>query len=215
MFILNKVNSIANHFLAELRHLEIQKDSMRFRRNMERLGELMAYELSKTMDYEEQTIKTALGTAKVNLLKRQPVLVTILRAGIPFHQGFLNYFDQAESSFIGAYRTSHTGKEDFDIMMEYIAVNALDNRELILIDPMLASGKSIIKTLNTLLKYGTPAHIHVVAGIATPEGIDYINHHFTLPYTLWTAALDEKLNDKAYIVPGLGDAGDLSFGTKI
>lgn len=188
---------------------------MRFRGNMERLGELLAYELSKSLQYAPKQIKTPLGVSTVNVLKEDPVLVTILRAGIPFFQGFLNYFDKAASGFIGAYRAMHDHNEGFNINMEYLAVNDISQKELIIVDPMLATGKSMIKSISTLMKYGKPGHIHIVTAIAAPEGIDYIKKELSYQFTIWAAAVDEKLNDKAYIVPGLGDAGDLSYGAKL
>lgn len=213
MFILNETNSIANQFIAELRDVTVQTDSMRFRRNMERLGELLAYEISKTLPYTSNEVVTPLGTATTNLLQQQPVLATILRAGLPLYQGFLNYFDRAESAFIAAYRTSHGKDNSFEINMEYLASPELDGKILILADPMLATGKSLIKAYEALLKYGTPAHTHVAVAIASTAGVNYVQQHMS-NYSLWIGALDKELNEKSYIVPGLGDAGDLSFGTK-
>jgi uracil phosphoribosyltransferase len=216
MFILNQTNSIANHFLAELRDIEIQKDSMRFRRNMERLGELLAYEASKSLTYKAQELQTPLCPTTENLLQDQPVLLTILRAGLPFYQGVLNYFDRADSGFVGAFR-SENGKDTlgFEIDMGYKATPSLEGREVILVDPMLATGRSLIKAIDGLLVNGTPARIHILAAIAAPEGVEYVKEQLQVPHEFWLGALDEKLNEKSYIIPGLGDAGDLAYGQKL
>lgn len=214
MFVLTEKASIANHFIAELRDKQVQKDSMRFRRNMERIGELLAYELSKKLAYEPIQISTPLGAKDTVLLKQQPVLATILRAGLPLFQGFVNYFDKADSAFIGAYRGKHKQDESFDIELHYAVAPDLRERTLILIDPMLATGKSAVKAYNSLLQYGMPANTHLVAAVASQQGIAYIQEQLPL-CQLWFGAVDEKLNSKAYIIPGLGDAGDLAFGTKI
>ncbi len=213
MFVLTKEPSIANHFLAELRDINIQKDRKRFRQNLERLGELLAYEISKSLVYQTETVTTPLGTASTQLLTQQPILATILRASLPFHQGFLNVFDHADNAFIGAYRGHHVGSEDFEIEMDYIAAPNLDGRVLIIIDPMLATGRSLEKVYQALLKFGTPAQTHIAAVIASPEGLEYLQEK-TPDCKLWVAAIDEKLDKNAYIVPGLGDAGDLAFGLK-
>lgn len=213
MFVLTKEPSIANHFLAELRDINIQKDRKRFRQNLERLGELLAYEISKSLVYQTETVTTPLGTASTQLLTQQPILATILRASLPFHQGFLNVFDHADNAFIGAYRGHHVGSEDFEIEMDYIAAPNLDGRVLIIIDPMLATGRSLEKVYQALLKFGTPAQTHIAAVIASPEGLEYLQEK-TPDCKLWVAAIDEKLDENAYIVPGLGDAGDLAFGLK-
>lgn len=215
MFILNEVNSIAHHFLSEIRDVKVQKDTMRFRRNMERLGEILAYEVSKMLLYEEKKILTPLGEASIPLLKDQPVLISVLRAGLPFFQGFLNFFDKADSGFIGAYRNPHDVNFNFDIALDYIAAPEIKNKTIIIIDPMLATGSSLVKAIQQLVVTGVPHHIHVVSAIAAPEGINYIKENVQNPYTVWTGAIDEKLNHMSYIVPGLGDAGDLSFGSKI
>jgi uracil phosphoribosyltransferase len=212
IFILNQVDSIANHMLMELRDKSLQQDRMRFRKNMERLGALLAYELSKKLDYNMQKVETPLGISTINLLKDQPVLVTVLRAGIPFFQGFQNFFDQAECGFIGAYRWEETA--DITINLKYLAAPGIEGKHLILVDPMLATGKSFMASIEALMKYGKPAHIHVAALVAAPEGVAFITDNLKLPFTIWTCALDEKLNEHAYIVPGLGDAGDLSYGNK-
>jgi uracil phosphoribosyltransferase len=214
MFILTENNNIAHHFIAELRDVTIQHDSMRFRRNLERLGELMAYEISKTMRYRPRVVETPLGFAHMQELEEQPVLVPILRAGLPLYQGFLNLFDCAPSAFIGAFRGQHAADFTFEIEMRYIAAPDLSGRELILIDPMLATGKSVLIAIEALMQYGKPDKIHIVSAIASREGAAHVRQR--LPEArLWTGALDEELNDKFYIVPGLGDAGDLAFGDKI
>jgi uracil phosphoribosyltransferase len=212
IFILNQVDSIANHMLMELRDKSLQLDRMRFRKNMERLGSLLAYELSKKLDYHQQRVETPLGVSTINLLNEQPVLVTVLRAGIPFFQGFQNFFDQAECGFIGAYRKEDTA--EIAINLEYLAAPGLEGKQLILVDPMLATGKSFMASVEALMRHGKPAHVHVASLVAAPEGIAFITDTLKLPFTIWTCALDEKLNENAYIVPGLGDAGDLSYGIK-
>lgn len=181
---------------------------------MERTGELLAYELSKNLEYQTQRIATPLGIAEMSLLKNYPYLITIMRAGIPFYQGFLNFFDKSDSGFIGAFRTDYDRKRDFDIDMDYFAIGEIQDREIVLIDPMLATGKSIIKAINYLLQKGIPKRIHIAALIASREGYTYLNSHCKVPIDFWIAAMDEELNDKSYILPGLGDAGDLSFGKK-
>ncbi len=213
IFNLSDHNSIANNFLFELRDTDIQKDKMRFRKNMERLGEIMAFEVSKTLPFISTTAVTPLGEKRINILKNQPVLVTILRAGLPYFQGFLNFFDHAESGFIGAYRKE--GENHITIKLEYLATTALNERVVILIDPMLATGRSVVDTVDAMLRNGKPSHLHVVSLVAAPDGIRYLNENIKVPFSLWTCAVDEKLNDQFYIVPGLGDAGDLSFGDKL
>lgn len=214
MFILNDQNSIANQYLAEIRDVEQQHDRLRFRKNMERLGEIMAYEISKKMPFNPQQVRTPLGNAEAQVLSNQPVLVTILRAGIPFYQGFSNFFDRADTGFIGAFRAPHVGGEDVTITMNYVTMPDIEGRQLIVVDPMLATGRSMIKSLNALLEYGKPAHIYLVSVIAAPEGITHIQQHFKEECSIWTCALDDKLDENAYIVPGLGDAGDLAYGPK-
>lgn len=214
MFILSETNSIANHFIAELRDVNIQQDSMRFRKNMERLGEILAYEVSKTLTYQAATVQSPLAIADTNLLTNQPVLVTILRASLPFHQGFLNVFDRAENAFIGAYRGKHRPDETFDIQMDYLASPNLSNKTIILIDPMLATGKSLLKSYQALLTYGPPAQIIIATAIAAPEGIEFLQKEIPT-VDFFIGSLDEKLNHKFYIVPGLGDAGDLAYGAKL
>jgi uracil phosphoribosyltransferase len=214
VFNLSENNSIANQFLAELRDLETQKDRAKFRRNLEKLGEVIAYELSKTMAYEKKPLVTPMAITSVNQLVSQPVLAVILRAGIPFFQGFINFFDQADCAFIGACRKEHNADYSFDISMEYVATPKLENRTLIIIDPMLATGKSILSSYATLLEYGKPSKFFVASAIAAPEGIDLLEREIP-EVSIWTGAIDEKLNSKFYILPGLGDAGDLAYGGKI
>ncbi|MEO1050622.1 MAG: uracil phosphoribosyltransferase [Bacteroidota bacterium] len=214
MFVLNNGDSIANHFIAELRDVERQKDRMRFRKNLYRIGQLLAYEISKSMRYVPVSVETPLGKANTVLLEHQPVLIPILRAAIPFFDGFLDFFDGADAGFAAAYRIEEAG-EGIDVYLGYLAANDLTDKEVILIDPMIATGKSLVKTINRLRENGDPAHLHLASVIAAPEGINYISENLDLKYSVWTGALDESLNDKAYIVPGLGDAGDLSYGSKI
>lgn len=211
---LGKQNSILNEFLAELRDAEIQKDSMRFRKNLERTGEICAYEISKTLDWIPKIVTTPLGTARASVLQQQPVLATILRAGLPFHQGMLNIFDKAENAFISAYRKyQHDGS--FDVHVEYISCPDLNNKVLILSDPMLATGISIELVCKALLRSGRPKQIHIATVIASVQAVDYVKKHLPNNTTIWACAIDEELTAKAYIVPGLGDAGDLAFGKKI
>ncbi len=205
--------SIFSTFLAELRDCTIQQDPLRFRRNLERVAEVMGYELSKTLEYEEMNVTTPLGEATVPLLKQQPVLATILRAGLPMHQGLLNVFDRAESAFVSAYR-KHTTAEDFDIHVEYLASPNLDGKTLIISDPMLATGSSMVMVYKALLKQGKPARVHIVAAIAAPEALEYVRKHLPDTASIWVGAIDRELTAQSYIVPGLGDAGDLAFGEK-
>lgn len=212
---LGNQDSIFNHFIREIRDVNIQNDSMRFRRNIERIGELFAYEISKELEYEDKKITTPLGISTESLIKNKPVLSTILRAGLPLHQGFLNYFDSSDNAFISAYR-KHKKGGDFEIKIEYMSSPDLENKTIILCDPMLASGSSMILAMEALLSQGTPKHIHIVAVIASSEGINYVKENIpTQNCTLWIGAEDEEMTSQSYIVPGLGDAGDLSFGKKV
>ncbi|SHI29376.1 uracil phosphoribosyltransferase [Hymenobacter daecheongensis DSM 21074] len=204
--------SIANHFLAELRDVDVQRDSLRFRRNLQRLGEIMAYKISSQLSYAEKTVTTPLGESVSKQLHDFPVLATVLRAGLPFHQGFLNYFDQSPSAFAAAYRIEGTAQ--VRVQVDYLSAPSLDERVLILADPMLASGKSLVQTYRAMLRFGQPRQVHIAAVIASPEGVEYVTREIP-EATLWVAAIDEKLNAQAYIVPGLGDAGDLSYGSKL
>lgn len=205
--------SLFRTFIAELRDEKIQKDPMRFRRNLERIGETMAMEISKKMAYEKSEVKTPLGTAETELLSEQPVLGTILRAGLPLHQGFLNYFDRAENAFISAYR-KHNKDGSFVIELEYMASPSIDGKTLILCDPMLATGRSMVIVLKALKDFGTPAKIHIATAIASKEGMKYLEKHISSTTEVWVGAIDDELTAQSYIVPGLGDAGDLAFGTK-
>ena len=212
---LGKQNSIFNHFIREIRDVNIQKDAMRFRRNIERIGEIFAYEISKKMTYENIDITTPLGISLESLMIEKPVLATILRAGLPLHQGLLNYFDSSENCFISAFRKHNRGG-DFEIKIEYMSSPDLEGKTVILCDPMLASGSSMVLAMEALLLKGKPKHIHVVVTIASSEGIQYFKEN--LPFrncTLWLGAEDKEMTAQSYIVPGLGDAGDLAFGEKI
>ena len=207
-------NSIVNQFMSELRDKGIQQDRMRFRRNLERIGEIMAYEISRTLNYSTRQITTPLGEKDLNLPADPVVLATILRAGLGFHQGFLSYFDKAENAFISAYR-QYTNETDFDIHVEYIASPTLENKVMILADPMLATGKSMELCYNALCaSKGTPAVTHVAAVIASRQAIEYVEKHLPANTVIWVADIDDTLNAHGYIVPGLGDAGDLAFGEK-
>ena len=211
---LSKHNSLLNHWVAELRDVHVQNDRMRFRRNIERIGEVAAYELSKTLRFKTVDVTTPLGIASTSLLEEQPVLGTILRAGLPLHQGMLNYFDKADNAFISAYRKHHPDGS-FEISLEYLSCPDLNNRILILCDPMLATGASIVETIQAIQKTYTPAQIHIVVTIASQKGIEHVEKELGAAIPIWCAAIDPILNDKSYIVPGLGDAGDLAFGTKM
>ena len=210
---LSSHKSILNKFLYEMRSVEKQKDSMRFRINMERMGEIMAYEISKHLDYELSTVETPLGEANMEVPKDSIVLASILRAGLPLHQGFLRIFDDVENGFVSAYR-SHHKDGTFDIKLEYITCPNIEGKVLILLDPMLATGASIHKTLEYLEEYGSPKQVHVVSVIASSQGVKHIQRFFPNAQ-IWTGAIDEELTAKSYIVPGLGDAGDLCFGVKL
>ncbi len=212
-FVLSETPSVGNHFLAELRDAGIQQDSMRFRRNMERLGELFAYEISKTFTYVDTDFETPLGTATVPIMEEYPVLATILRAGLPLHQGLLNFFDKSDSAFISAYRK--TGKDgSFTIKSDYSATPDLDGKILILCDPMLATGRSMVICCKELLNTYTIKQVHIVTVIASTEGINYVKANLPEAH-LWIGAIDEEMTTKSYIVPGLGDAGDLAYGVKV
>lgn len=208
-------NSVANNFVSQLRDISIQKDRMRFRKNIERLGEIMGYELSKKFSYKERDVDTPLGSAKVHYLNEELVLCSILRAGLPLHTGLLNYFDDAENSFISAYRHHPNNDEEFEILIEYLASPSLENKTLILADPMLATGRSFVNVFKALEKMGKPKAIHLVSVIGAREGIEYLQEIFPEDSHLWIATIDEHLDDRGYIVPGLGDAGDLCFGSKM
>lgn len=213
LHILNEQPSILHHYIAEIRDQEVQKDRMRFRRNLERIGEVAAFEISKKLEYEIKEITTPLGVAQIPLLKEQPIVATILRAGLPLHQGVLNYFDKADNAFVTAYRRHHKDGS-FDIRLDYLSSPSLNNRILILTDPMLATGSSMVMTYKAMLQHGKPKHTHIVCAIASMEGVEYVKSHLPSDVTIWAGAVDEELTAQAYIVPGLGDAGDLAFGEK-
>ena len=213
IFNLSEQKSIANKFIAELRDVNIQKDKMRFRRNLERVGEVLAYEISRTLRYEQTNVETPLGIATTNKITQRIVLATILRAGLPLHQGMLNYFDDADNSFISAYRMHHKDGS-FEINIEYVSCPNLNDSVVILCDPMLATGASINKTLDKLKEYGKPTEIHIATAVASSFGLEYIRRLHPHVH-IWMGALDDELTAKSYIVPGLGDAGDLSFGSKL
>ena len=210
---LSNQNSLLQQYVSELRDVNLQKDRMRFRKNIERIGQIMAYEISKTMQWKTVEVTTPLGKHQSTRLAEQPVLATILRAGLSMHQGLLSLFDEADCAFISAYR-KHTSDTEFDIVVEYLASPDINNKVVLLIDPMLATGQSIELTYKALLRYGKPKQLHVVSLIASKPGIDYLMDHLQ-GHTLWIAAVDDALNEHGYIVPGLGDAGDLSFGEKM
>lgn len=212
--ILSHTNSLVNVFLSELRDTVIQQDNMRFRRNLERLGEIFAYEISKTLEYEPREVTTPLGIATVPVLKEQPVIATILRAGLPVHQGLLNYFDQASNAFVSAYRKHHKDGS-FEIKVEYMSAPDLDDKVLIICDPMLATGTSMLMAYKALSGNGKPRHIHVIGLIASVEGVNYVKKHFPENTSIWLGAVDDELTVRSYIVPGLGDAGDLAYGKKV
>lgn len=207
--------SVINQFISELRDVEVQKDGMRFRRNLERCGEIFAYEISRRLEYEEKEVITSLGAANVPMLKEYPVLGTILRAGLPLHQGLLNVFDKSENAFVSAYR-KHRKDGEFTIKIEYISSPELTDRILVLSDPMLATGLSVSLAYKELMGRGKPKHTHIVSILASTQGVEYIKKHFSKnDVTLWVGAIDDELTAQAYIVPGLGDAGDLAYGKKL
>ena len=209
----SKTNSIYNNFLSQLRDLKVQKDRMRFRRNLERLGEITAYEISKELQFKEADIYSPLGVSKTQVIEQQPVIATILRAGLPLHQGFLNYFDNSDNCFISAYR-KHKNNEDFEVEIEYLSSPDVEGKVVILTDPMIASGASMVLAYKALLSKGKPKHVHVVGVISSLEGINYVKKHMPENTTIWIGAIDEEMTAQSYIVPGLGDAGDLAFGEK-
>jgi uracil phosphoribosyltransferase len=210
---LSKKHSLITNWTSELRSTEIQTDRMRFRRNLQRIGEAIAYEISKVLPWQEKEIQTPLGIHTSKVLTDQPVLATILRAGIPLHQGLLNYFDKADNAFISAYR-KHRRDGGFEINLEYLSSPVLENRVLILSDPMLATGASLAAALQALKDHGTPSQVHVVSAIAASVGIEYVIREFGEKLYIWCGDIDDELTAKGYIVPGLGDAGDLAFGSK-
>lgn len=210
---LSRENSLLNHFVAELRDVEIQQDRMRFRHNVQRLGEILAYEISKDLKYEAAEVETPLGISQTALLEQQPVIATILRAGLPMHEGMLRFFDKAGNAFISAYRHHHKDGS-FEINVEYVSAPSLQGRPLIICDPMMATGASMEIAIRQLIKHGQPSEIYVATIIAAADGVEYLRKQ--IPYArIFTCAIDEELTAKSYIVPGLGDAGDLAYGPKI
>lgn len=213
--LLSQQDSLINQYISEIRNVSVQQDAHRFRTNMERIGECVALEISKKLEYSEKEIETPLGIAKVRTLDSQVVLGTILRAGIPMHYGMLRYFDKAENAIISAYRR-HSSETAFDIQVEYMSAPSLQDKVLILCDPMLATGMSMVACYKILTEHrGVPKHTHIVSVIASEQGLDYTRHNLPGDVTYWMGAVDPELNAKSYIVPGLGDAGDLAFGVKL
>lgn len=213
MFVLNEKSSIASDYIAEMRDYSVQKDRLRFRTNMERIGEILAYEISKELTYQERQVRTPLGTSKVHTLKSEVVLATILRAGMPFHQGFLRIFDKAENAFIGAYRGNYLRDQELEVEMDYVSSPDLTGKTLILVDPMLATGRSMEKVYHGLLRFGIPRQTYVASIIASKYGVEYVGQRMS-ECRMYIGAVDNELDEHFYIVPGLGDAGDLAYGPK-
>ena len=212
---LERTDSVFNQYMAELRDAVIQQDRMRFRRNLERIGEVMAYEISKAFEYDDEEVTTPLGIKQIRTMHEQPVIATILRAGLPFHNGMLSMFDQADSAFIAAYRKYDKNEEDSEIRVEYFSSPDIEDRILILCDPLLATGESIVKTLNGLMEDMMPEEIHIAVAVASQDGLDYVERTMSrLPITIWVGSIDEELTARAYVVPGIGDVGDLAYGEK-
>jgi len=212
---LERTDSVFNQYMAELRDAVIQQDRMRFRRNLERIGEVMAYEISKNFEYDDEEVTTPLGIKQIRTMHEQPVIATILRAGLPFHNGMLSMFDQADSAFIAAYRKYDKNEEDSEIRVEYFSSPDIEDRILILCDPLLATGESIVKTLNGLMEDMMPKEIHIAVAVASQDGLDYVERIMSrLPVTIWVGSIDEELTARAYVVPGIGDVGDLAYGEK-
>lgn len=212
---LEKTDSVFNQYMAELRDVVIQQDRMRFRSNLERIGQVMAYEISKSFEYDDEEVNTPLGIKQIRTMHEQPVIATILRAGLPFHNGMLSMFDQADSAFIAAYRKYDKNEEDSEIRVEYFSSPDIEDRILILCDPLLATGESIVKTLNGLIEDMMPKEIHIAVAVASQDGLDYVERTMSrLPITIWVGSVDEELTARAYVVPGIGDVGDLAYGEK-
>ena len=212
---LEKTDSVFNQYMAELRDAVIQQDRMRFRRNLERIGQIMAYEISKAFEYDDEEVTTPLGIKSIRTMHEQPVIATILRAGLPFHNGMLSMFDQADSAFIAAYRKYDKNEEDSEIRVEYFSSPDIEDRVLIVCDPLLATGESIVKTLNGLMEDMMPKEIHIAVAVASQDGLDYVDRTMSrLPVTIWVGSIDEELTARAYVVPGIGDVGDLAYGEK-
>ncbi|WP_041633273.1 uracil phosphoribosyltransferase [Maribacter sp. HTCC2170] len=207
--------SVLNRFIAEIRDVDIQQDPMRFRRNIERIGEVLCYEMSKTLNYDTKTVQTPFGTKDIALPIDELVLCSVLRAGNPLHQGLLNYFDRSENAFISAYRHHPNGGNEFEVIVKYFAAPSLGNKTLVLTDPMLATGRTLENVLEVLKSHGEPKQIHIISVIGSKEGVEYIKKVFPKGTHLWIAAIDDELTRKGYIIPGLGDAGDLAFGPKL
>ncbi|MAX79656.1 MAG: uracil phosphoribosyltransferase [Crocinitomicaceae bacterium] len=214
VIVLGEENSIFNQFLYEMRNIKIQKDRLRFRKNLERCGEIFAYEISKKLEYKTEEVHTPLGDTTVELIDQQPILATVLRAGLPLHQGLLNYFDHADNGFISAYRMHHKDNE-FEVKVEYVSCKSLEEKTLILSDPMLATGNSMVLSYQTLIEeFGEPKEAHIVSVIASTEGVEFVKNELPDNVTIWLGAVDDEMTAQSYIVPGLGDAGDLAFGEK-
>jgi uracil phosphoribosyltransferase len=212
---LERTDSVFNQYMAELRDAVIQQDRMRFRRNLERIGEVMAYEISKSFEYDDEEVTTPLGIKQIRTMHEQPVIATILRAGLPFHNGMLSMFDQADSAFIAAYRKYDKNEEDSEIRVEYFSSPDIEDRILILCDPLLATGESSVKTLNGLMEDMMPKEVHIAVAVASQDGLDYVERTMSrLPVTIWVGSIDEELTARAYVVPGIGDVGDLAYGEK-
>ena len=212
---LEKADSVFNQYMAELRDATIQQDRMRFRRNLERIGEVMAYEISKAFEYDDEEVATPLGIKQIRTMHEQPVIATILRAGLPFHNGMLSMFDQADSAFIAAYRKYDKNEEDSEIRVEYFSSPDIEDRVMIVCDPLLATGESIVKTLNGLMEEMMPKEIHIAVAVASQDGLDYVERTMSrLPVTIWVGSIDEELTARAYVVPGIGDVGDVAYGEK-
>jgi uracil phosphoribosyltransferase len=212
---LEKTDSVFNQYMAELRDVVIQQDRMRFRSNLERIGQVMAYEISKSFEYDDEEVNTPLGIKQIRTMHEQPVIATILRAGLPFHNGMLSMFDQADSAFIAAYRKYDKNEEDSEIRVEYFSSPDIEDRILILCDPLLATGESIVKTLNGLMEDMMPKEVHIAVAVASQDGLDYVERTMSrLPVTIWVGSIDEELTAPAYVVPGIGDVGDLAYGEK-
>lgn len=207
-------SSLMNQFISELRNKTVQKDSMRFRRNIERVGEILSYECSKVLENSQKTVITPLGTKEMSIPNKDVVICSILRAGLPLHQGVLNYFDQAENAFVSAYRHHIDDGDAFEIVVNYMATPSLEGKTLLLVDPMLATGRTMKSVYDVLLQQGTPKHIHIMSVLGSTQGVSYVQDNFPENTHLWIAAVDEELNSRGYIIPGLGDAGDLAYGTK-
>jgi len=212
---LSDKNSVLNNFIYEIRDISIQKDMMRFRRNIERIGEILSYEMSKFFDFTLKKTETPLGFCDIDLVENNIVVCSILRAGLPLHIGVLNIFDKAENAFISAFRHHMENSNEFEIKVEYAACPSLENKTLVLVDPMLATGQSLVSTFEALKAYGNPKQVHIISVIGAESGVSHIKNRFPENTHLWIATVDKELNDKGYIIPGLGDAGDLAFGIKL